>query len=127
MSAPSRPAVANLLLLLGAILLLVGTLTLLGSLLSGKPWTLPCATLATGLLVALAAGIWLRDPRAAAEVVLSSLSVPLLLFGIGLLLRALEGKPASVALGLVLLLAGAAGAYAARQLLRRRLWPSRSA
>jgi hypothetical protein len=126
MTAPHRPPVADLLLLLGACLLLVGTLTLLGALSAGKAWALPLASVASGLVLVLAGSLWLDDLRPAAEVVLSSVSVPCLLFGIGLLLRALEGRPASLVLGLALLVAGAAGVYAARQLIRRRLWPRRT-
>lgn len=122
MSAPSRGPIANILLLLAAVLILLGTLVSLGAWLAGTSLTVPLGSLAAGAVLLAAAGGLLRDARVVLEVLLSALSLPLLLFGLGLVLRTLGGRSSGhLALAVILMLAGAAGAFAARTLLRRRL------
>lgn len=113
--------IANGLLLTGALLILLGTPLSLGAWLSARSFTLPLASLAAGVLLLGVAAALLRDARAACEVLLSALSLPFVLFGLGLLLQTLAGRSGrQPALALILLLAGAGGAIAARALLRRR-------
>ena len=121
MSIMSRGSIANVLLLGAAVLVLLGTLLGLGAGLSGRSVTLPLSFLAVGALLVVAAGALLRDGRVVLEVLLSALSLPFLLFGLGLVLRTLGGRSSGhLPLAVVLLLVGAAGAFMARRLLRRR-------
>ena len=118
----ARGSIANILLLGAAVLILVGTLLGLGAWLSGRSVSLPLSFLAVGTVLVIAAGALLRDGRVVLEVLLSALSLPLLLFGLGLLLRTLGGRASGhLTLAVVLLLVGAAGGFTARRLLRRRL------
>jgi len=117
---PGR-SIANLLLLFAAVLILLGTLLALGAWLSGQSATLPLGGLAAGAVLLAVSGALLRDARGALEVLLSALSLPFLLFGVGLLLRTLSGRSSGhLTLAVVLLLAGTGGVFTARRLLRRR-------
>jgi len=121
MSGSPRRALANLLLLGGALLILLGTLVSLGAWLAGRSLILPLGSLAAGGVLLVVAGAVLRDARVVLEVLLSALSLPLLLFGLGLLLRTLGGRSSGhLPLALILLLAGAGGAFTVRRLSRRR-------
>jgi hypothetical protein len=123
---PIKRTIANVLLLCGAILLLIGTLTVLGSTLNHTPLLLPADTLFAGVVLVLAGSALLRNGAIALEVLLSAVGLPLLLFGTGLALRALEGKPVSVALAAAMIVVGLAACYQARQLMRRRVRPTHS-
>jgi hypothetical protein len=120
-SRPPRRTIANLLLLCGALLLLVGTLTVLGNALSSKPLLLPGDTLLAGVVLVAAGSALLRTAALAAEVLLSAVGLPLLLFGVGLGLRALQGRPGSLVLAALMIASGIIACYGARQLMLRRL------
>jgi hypothetical protein len=117
---PTR-TLANVLLLVSAIMLLVGTLTTVGNALGGRPLLWSLGGLLSGLVLLALAALLLRDAAVAFEVLLSTVSLPLLLLGIGVLLRSLQGKGGSAALAGALLAAGAVGLYSARRLIRQRL------
>jgi hypothetical protein len=118
-SGRSRRTIARVLLLGAAILILLGTFVSLGAWLAGRSLTAPLVALAAGGVLLVATGGLLRDARVVCELLLGALSLPLLLFGLGLLFQTLGGRSnGHLALALVLLLAGAGGAFMARALLR---------
>jgi hypothetical protein len=106
---------------MAAVLILLGTLLTLGAWLSGQSVTLPLGSVAAGAVLLVLSAALLRDARVALEVLLSALSLPFLLFGLGLLLRTLGGRSSGhLTLAVILLLGGVGGAFTARRLLRRR-------
>lgn len=120
MSVTLRRAISSGLLLASAVLILLGTVLSLAAWLAARSLAIPLASLSSGGLLLVLAGVLLRDAQVGLEVLLSALSVPLLLFGLGLLFRTLGGRSSGhLALALILLLAGAGGAIMVRALLGR--------